>query len=446
MNVQERIAILQKEIERRQFPYFAKNSWPNFIDGWFYQNLFEQLQYFYELYVAGMKPKLKLSVPPRHGKSETIIRFCLFNMMKSQTEIILTTYSQEQANRISEKARRIAESIKIYRNGGKREWECKNGSVFRAVGRGGGLTGTGADLLVLDDMIKNSEEADSPTIREKLWDFYLTTAETRLSPKGSQLAIGTRWHKADLLGRLIDGWIDIAYPAIAEKDETHRQTGEALHARFPIHILMQIREKISGRFWSALYQGHPVDKENAIIKGLRIINESQIPPADSCSDIISIDCSFKGDKNSDFNAIQRWRIKWPYCYCIEAYNFKAGFSKLLDTLSHIIKGDEYAILIEEKANGAAIIDSIQDRYPNIIPIVPTESKFARFQSCAPMFESEHVFFSNSIQCFADIEEQFLNFPHTTNDDQVDACSQALNWAKNQSMMLGDVQTIRPFWA
>lgn len=435
---------IKLRLEEQMFPGFARKTWPGFVDGWFYRHLFRQMQGFYFGFIGGARPKLKVSVPPRHGKSESVIRFCLYCMMNDKAEIIYTTYSQLQANRLSSKAMDLAKQLGVYNKGGVQEWSTKNGGCFRAVGRGGGLTGSGADILILDDMLKNSEEADSVTIREKLWDFYTTTAETRLSPKGSQIAIGTRWHLDDLLGRL--EWPTVVYSAIAESRDNFREVGEALHeARFPRDVLAQVRLKISTRFWNALYQQRPISLEGSIIKDCRVVGESAIPPWGCGTDFVSVDCAFKGTAKSDFNAIQRWRIDWPNMYCIDALNIRCGFSGLLDALRLFIKPTDFATLVEEKANGAAIIEKLSEIFPSVIPIIPTESKTARLEACSPMFAVGNVAFLDSIPCLCDIKEQLFSFPLGANDDQVDACSQALNWARLRNLECAPAQSIKPWW-
>lgn len=443
--------ILKQKLASKMFSSFARRTWPNFVDGWFYEDLFGRLEKFHLDFLMNRRPCLKLSVPPRHGKSETVIRFCVYLMkMFNDIEIIYTTYSQQQAHRLSTKARLLAETLGLDPKGTKSEWALQGGrgALFRAVGRGGGLTGSGADLLVLDDMLKNSDEADSQLIRDNLWDFYTTTAETRLSPRGSQIAIGTRWHKDDFLGRLEEyKWPSIIYSALAITDEKHRRQGEALHpARFSQSMLAERRQKVSARWWSAIWQQQPILSETALIPQVRVVGLHEIPPSSSSSDFVSIDCSFKDGKSSDYNAIQRWRDAWPDAYCVDAINIKAGFSKLRDTLQFFIRETDHEILIEDKANGTAIIDSLRSIYPNIIPITPTESKHARLQAVSPMFEAGRVHFSKELSCLSEIEMQLTNFPVYAHDDQVDACSQALNRMRERNRDVFELGFVKPSWA
>lgn len=111
---------------------------------------------------------------------------------------------------------------------------------------GGGITGMGGHIVIVDDPFKDRASADSPTIRQNVWDWYTSTLYTRLAPGGGILVINTRWHMADLSGRLLeaaargegDHWRVVNFPAIATEDEPHRKAGEALHPeRYPLEQL-----------------------------------------------------------------------------------------------------------------------------------------------------------------------------------------------------------------
>ena len=138
-----------------------------------------------------------------------------------------------------------------------------------AAGVGGGITGKGAHVLLIDDPIKNREDAESENNREANWDWYTSTAYTRLAPGGGILVILTRWHDDDLAGRLLqqaeegaDEWEVVKYPAIAEEDEEFRSQGEPLHPeRYNLESLGQIQRAIGPRDWTALYQQNPVSDE-----------------------------------------------------------------------------------------------------------------------------------------------------------------------------------------
>lgn len=148
-------------------------------------------------------------------------------------------------------------------------WSLQNGSEFLAVGAGGGVTGFRADLAILDDVVRGREDAESELIRSKTWEWYRSDLCTRLRPGGAIVAIGTRWHTDDLLGRLLtemetggEKWTVISLPAQAiEGDPLGRQPGEWLWSDGDYGFAQRLQEEQkaqSPRNWASLYQQTPV--------------------------------------------------------------------------------------------------------------------------------------------------------------------------------------------
>ena len=141
-----------------------------------------------------------------------------------------------------------------------------------ASGVGGSVTGQGADIFIIDDPVKNHEEAESEVYRAKVWEWYRSVVRTRLEPGASLILIMTRWHQQDLAGKLLEGqndWEIVNLPAIAEgeNDQLGREEGEALWTkRFDIKALSDIKHDVGSRNWSSLYQGNPQDPETQIIR------------------------------------------------------------------------------------------------------------------------------------------------------------------------------------
>jgi len=168
-----------------------------------------------------------------------------------------------------------------------KEWKVffgKNYSTpttYKAVGRGGSLTGSGAHILICDDLIKDQAEADSPKVRDDMWHWFNSVARTRLTPGGGIIIVNTRWHKDDITGRLIaesenksgDTWEILNFPAIAEEDEEFRKMGEALHPqRFDVEALLKMKRALPNRWWDSLYQQRCVSRwrnpEGPLVQGV----------------------------------------------------------------------------------------------------------------------------------------------------------------------------------
>ena len=212
-------------------------------------------------------------MPPRHGKSELISRYlpAWFVGTFPDRKVILVTSEADFAADWGRQARAaLEENAGLFgvaidqESRAANRWNIKGREGgMRTAGVGGPITGKGADLLIVDDTIKNAEEAVSETYRDKNWDWWQTTAYTRLEPEGAAIVVHSRWHTDDLIGRILkeskEQWRVINLPALAEEnDPLGRQPGEALWPeRFPKAALENIRDNQALYWWSALYQQRP---------------------------------------------------------------------------------------------------------------------------------------------------------------------------------------------
>lgn len=210
-------------------------------------------------------------MPPRHGKSELASRrFPAWYLGANPTkQIIASSYNSELAGDFGRDVRNIVGSKEYQALFGVRlaedsqaanRWHTDKGGSYVAAGVGTAITGRGAHILLIDDPIKDREEADSSHTRNRVWDWYTSTAYTRLMPGGAVVLIQTRWHEDDLAGRLLtaqnrtggDKWDVLELKAINDE-------GEALWPEwYPVEELDRIRHVVGPRDWSALYQQSPV--------------------------------------------------------------------------------------------------------------------------------------------------------------------------------------------
>lgn len=218
-----------------------------------------------------------LFLPPRHGKSETVtIRYPVWRLQKDpEMRVVVAAYNQTLANKFSRKSRRIAQNVGLALSKERtavEDWETVEGGGLRAVGVGGGITGQGGNLIVIDDPIKSRKEANSKTYRDWVWDWYTDDLYTRLEPDAAIILIMTRWHEDDLAGRILasedeENWELISLPAEAEaNDPLGRKPGEPLCPdRYDLKELKSIRS-VLGRSYHALYQQTPREQEGDIFK------------------------------------------------------------------------------------------------------------------------------------------------------------------------------------
>ena len=231
--------------------------------------------------------RLIVTFPPRHGKSElTSRRFPAYLLGRDPyRHIIFATYNQPFAEDFGRKVRDIMQS-KAYQtvfpettlakgSQASDRLATEEGGMAAFVGRKGSTTGRGADFLIIDDPLKDRQEADSATIRDECWSWFNDTASTRLmSDTGAIVIIMTRWHEDDLVGRLTDpanvhynadeaaNWKIINIPALAEENDIlGRQLGEALWpSKFGAAYLNSFKRR-NPRGFSALYQQRPTPED-----------------------------------------------------------------------------------------------------------------------------------------------------------------------------------------
>jgi predicted phage terminase large subunit-like protein len=415
-----------------------------YIHGRFTQYLCKEVQTFIETVTGNAFDVLLLSTPPQHGKSTTITEtlpswYLGNNPMNHVIEISFNDdFAKKFCRRNNEKIKRFGQElfgITIGYPDTANEFYLTNG-VGSMISRGvmSGIVGNPADLLLIDDPIKNRQEADSPTTRENILDEFLNSYLSRLSPGAKVIIIMTRWHKEDLYGYLLAQNINVKalnFPVECEveKDILGRTFGDALFPEFgkdkkwlESYKLSFITDKGS-RAWNALMMGKPTDEEGNIFKRAWFQHYTQLPRV--AIKVVSIDASFKEGTNTDNVAIQVWGKIGNRFYGIERVKRNMGFVDTIAVLKDLLyrHSDYMAIYIEDKANGSAIIDVLSRRYTAVIAVNPEGGKVARASAVAPLFEAGNVYIPDT---WHEFENEMCDFPNSDYDDEVDACSQALN--------------------
>jgi len=230
-----------------------------------------------EAVARGEIKRLMICMPPRHGKSELASRRfpAWFLGRNPSKQVIAASYNSDLANDFGREVRNIVASPEFQNlfkvdlaedSKAANRWHTNGGGMYVAAGVGTAITGRGADILLIDDPFKDRKEADSELQRKTVWDWYTSTAYTRLMPGGAVIVINTRWHDDDLSGRLLyeqdgggDKWEVLSLPAI--KDD------KALWPEwYPLERLEQIRSVLPARDWNALYQQNPIPDEGDYFK------------------------------------------------------------------------------------------------------------------------------------------------------------------------------------
>lgn len=427
---------------------YAIALWPQFELARHHSLVISEL----EAIEQGQQSRLIVCLPPRHGKS--LITSTLFPAWylgrHPDRQVIFASYGQELSDDFGRRVRnlltdplhkaifpdcRLSED-----SAAAHRFNTTRGGAYFAVGRGGPVTGRGANLLIIDDPLKDYEEASSETIRRALHDWFASVAYPRLTPGGAIVVIQTRWHEDDLAGRLLNSncsekWNFLDLPAIAERDEGFRHQGEALWSeRFSLLELERIRTAIGGRAFASLYQQRPTAGEGAIFK--RDYWQSYRPPlATQFSRLIqSWDTAFKKGAENDYSVCTTWGVADNGYYLLHLWRGRVDFPELKRLLTSLAdQWNPQAILVEDKASGQSLIQEL--KHSTALPIIPVKvdsDKLARAQAVTPLIEAGKISLPESAPWINDFIDEMAAFPNGVHDDCVDSVTQALNYLREQA--------------
>ena len=404
--------------------------------------------------------RLIVSMPPRHGKSELVSHW--FPVWYLDTfpdhEVMFSAYGADFAAEWGMKVRdSIAQGkgilgVELGKKQRENRFFTTEGGVMGTSGVCGEMTGKGAHLLIIDDPIKNNEEADSKVYRDKVWNWWQSTALTRLAPNGVVVLVMTRWHEDDLAGRLLaqsrqgegERWEELRFPALAEdEDPLGRQFEQPLWPeRFDAAYWADRKAVTHPRWWNALYQQRPSAEEGEIFQRSWWRRYSKAPQRfDSL--IQSWDCAFKDLKGSDFVVGQVWGRFGPDRYLLHQVRERMAFTATINAVR--ATSTQYpqaaAKLVEDKANGTAVMDVLRKELSGLISVEPQGGKVARAWAVQPFLQAGNVWVPQA-QWADDLIEECANFPNGAHDDQVDAMTQALTYLSHGGGSFKQVQEMQ----
>ena len=443
--------LARRELARRYYgEYLAYATGEGWIRTKLSSFLAERIQRFIETDTGHAYDILIIECPPQHGKSMTVSESLPSWYLGRHPErnIILASYDSDFAERFcrknKEKLKNVGRQLfgieigAIDRAG---EFELSNGKG-RMISRGimSGITGNPANLIIIDDPVKNQQEADSPAYRNRVWSEWQASLKSRLAAKGKVVVIMTPWTDDDLAARILRSEKNaqlLRLPVEAEEnDPLGREVGQALCPELgkdeqwlKDFKASYISDAQGGqRAWTALYQCSPRQEEGNLVR--RNWFKYYDPDEEQVfgTEVISVDASFKGDARSDFVSIQVWGKRAQDYYLRYCLNKRLNFPDTVEAIKTIYRLFPRArtVLIEEAANGPAIIQTLQ-REMFIIPVTPLGGKISRVNAISQAIESGHVFLPDPAKApwVNDYIEQWVAFPNGKNDDMVDATSQAL---------------------
>lgn len=432
---------------------------------------------------TGRCPRLIVTMPPRHGKSELISKYTpawfLGNfpdkkvMLASYADTFAAQWGRKARDVLKEEADLFGRKINPETSGGQ-YWELVgHDGVMVTAGVGGGLTGKGAHLLIIDDPVKNSEEAHSQKTRDAHWDWWQSTARTRTQKGAGVVLVMTRWHEDDLAGRMIandphrdkdgsalppgvtrddvegDEWEVLNLPALAGPDDAlGRAPGQALWPEMFDESWMAQTRRASGAYWfSAMYQQSPSPADGMLFKrenfryyerhsGEKLVS-LQHDAGPALFDVSygtrfqTIDVAASESEQADFTVISTWvvtperHLLWWDCDWQQFDSTQTpGFVR-----RSYMKHNPSFVAIERLGHGLNVIQTLigeglpiirleadRDKVSRALPVCARYEAHTVFHPVSPLFPS-----GCSVQ---EAEKQLLSFPNAKNDDIVDTVSYA----------------------
>jgi predicted phage terminase large subunit-like protein len=459
-------------LQRRRLIEFTKAFHPKYLAGWVHADICRRLEKFCEDVAAGKSPRLMILMPPRHGKSKLAsVMFPAWALgHHPDFEVIACAYAISLPLDFSSEVRGIirTDRYKTLFPGTALDdsrqsieaWKLKNASGvgaggYVAAGVGGPINGKGAHILVIDDPVKNAEEAGNPDHLRKIMEWYDSTAYTRLAPGGGVLVIMTWWSDLDPAGTLqermkedpeADQFEVIKYPAIAVEDEEFRVKGEALHPeRFDVSALERIKRTQGGdkgRFWNALYQQNPVPGEGAMFTKDMFVWRNEDPNLDGMFIYQAWDYAIGEKRVNDWTVGMTIAVDCDdNAHLIDVRRFRSSDqAKIADEMLDM--WERYTDVMALGAEDGQIWRGVKSHftkrclergvYPVLEELKPLTDKLVRATPLQGRMQQRKVTFPKSGSWVHDVYRELLRFPHGMHADCVDALAWCIRISLNRS--------------
>ncbi len=402
--------------------------------------------------VSSRSGRLIINLPPRHGKSEFMSKFLptWFLGTFPDKRVILTSYESSFAQSFGRSVMGLLKDSydvfgeKIEKNHGSVSdfgLEGRRGGMY-SIGAGGAITGKGADLLIIDDPVKNDAEAMSQTYRDNVYEWFKATAFTRIEPGGTVILIMTRWHEDDLAGRLLkdepDKWTLLNMPAIAEENDIlGRAPGEALWAeRYDLEKLQEIRDTI-GTFWfSSLYQQRPYIEKGGIFKNddfqyfddfeeyveYECMGKQIQVPRSRLIILASADLAVTVTEQADYTVFVICGVAADNSiFIFDIIREKIEGASHIKYLRNIYKRYKPALIgIEAVQYQLSLVQQAQAEGLPVKALRADKDKISRALPLAAKMEAGKVYLKRNAEYLNALIDELLKFPNGKHDDQVDA--------------------------
>ena len=411
---------------------------------------------------AGEDTKMIVSMPPGAGKSMTAsVVFPLWLLLnRPDWEIGLVSAEASLATKFSSDVRRhYDERAHLPGTGGVTDWTVASTERGGIIARGikGSMSGRRLRVAIIDDPLKHMEDAYSKKVRDTAWSVWRSVIKPRMRPGSIVLSVATRWHDDDLNGRLLkeDGWEHLVFPALAEvDDQLGRKVGDPLlsvqqeeDTEDALARWETTRIEVGSAIFNALYQQHPGELDGTVFKldWWRYYTDDELPPADQVVTAWDLSFGTAGETSGDWVVGQAWQRTGNQYYLLDQIRFRGGFTVQLAKMRGFIARFPTAIahVVEQAANGAAAIETLQKELDGVVPVKPDGSKIVRAQAVSPLVEAHQVNLPSGRVWLDEFVTEHTAFPTGKHDDQVDTTGHALRRMRHSDVGEIVVQTDRP---
>ena len=451
-----------KNAERVILWQFIKKVMPSYKFYKFHAEVIKQLQ----RVIDGKCNRLILQVPPRHGKSLLASQLlpAAYLLAHPDRYVGISSYSSELAEGFSRKAREFFKSGGGLLNESSKAvnaWGTEGSGGLWAAGVGGAITGRSGHLLIIDDPVKNREDAESARMMDKLNDWYTSTLYTRLEPQvGAIVVIQTRWSESDMIGQLLDNemnvsekgrenWTIVDLPALYEDEgdrpilpahcesvpDWREEPGEPLcPQRYGQEDLERIREAVGSRDFASLYQQRPAPEGgNMFDPSWWQYYNYDTPLPEFQRIMLSVDATFTANNKSDYVVGAVVGQAGSQFYVLDLVREKLDVVGTIAMIARMYQKHQLSgTVIELAASGYAVYQMLQKKVPGLIGFRPEKSKESRASGCVPVVEAGNVYLPASATWLDAFISEFSLFPASKNDDMVDAMVQAINYCSQRT--------------
>lgn len=481
--------LASRELCRRHLLPFIQRFRPKYKAGWVHADICRRFERFLQQVENGEEPRLLLMMPPRSGKSEISSRHMAAWVLGQHPdwEIIAASHTASLTMSFSRYLRDLMgseaynavfpDAVLDPSSRAVENWNLTKGGGYLAAGVGTGITGRGAHILLLDDLVKDIEAADSVTIRDNTWEWYISTAYTRLAPGGGVLGLMTWWHEDDWAGRIQqamesgegDKFEIVRYPAINEVGDEYllpddsieeiplnapvppgarmtRPHNTAIHPeRYTTEAMLRIKRNAIAagmkRTWDALYQQNPIpDEGNYFSK--EFFRHYSTPP--SRRDIYvyqAWDFAISEGKESDFNVgITIGVDHRDSIYVLDMTRFKTSDGNMLieTVVDYASQWQVDSLGVEDGQIWKALESQFQKVcdekkfWPSFEILKPLTDKMVRASPLRGRMQAGKVYFDKEAVYWRDIQKEMLHFPAGKHDDIVDSLAWAVRLTLTRS--------------